>query len=433
MTEQWCGAFDRALRECDAPAGSTAFWERRWDLAVRYSTELGPVSEARQASGGVVRRGYRGPEGVAPLTDPNRAGDWVQAVLADREVPGGRTDASPWSAPDALQLGPRAAWVTELALGIQRRLPGSEPQIRWSALIQHVATAAVGSAPRQDRRLGARLGVACRWRGHLLERHWSLRLTDDAATAPLIDDLEAAAAELGPSRGIDGGDYPIVFAPGAAGVLFHELVGHACEGDHESARRRLAEVAPQLPRELKVIDDPRRARIPWTYDDEAQPARPVALLRSRGLGDPLLDLRCAKFSGRSPNGHGRRSSFADLVQPRMGCTFVAAGPADPDELIADVTAGLYVRAMQLGRLQPESGRALFRVVDATWIEQGRLAEKLLPCVLILDDYRSLTRVEGVAHDLALDSRPGNCIKQGQPLPTTVGAPTIRLGWARVKT
>jgi TldD protein len=230
------------------------------------------------------------------------------------------------------------------------------------------------------------------------------------------------------------GRYPVIFAPGVGGILIHEIVGHALEADgilrEGSWLTQLEE--PVAPRELLILDDPRRGRAPWRIDDEATPARAVPLIREGVVAGWLHDRRSARLAGHETTGHGRCSSFREAVMPRMGCTFIAPGSFAAEEMLQGIEHGLYVRRMEAGNSDTGTGRASFRVTDADRIRKGKLDVPLKPCLLHVEGVDALASIDRVADDLQFDSCIGSCHRDGQPLAISVGAPTIRIGEAGVK-
>jgi TldD protein len=224
-----------------------------------------------------------------------------------------------------------------------------------------------------------------------------------------------------------------VLAPGVAGIVVHELIGHALEGD--VASRGLtwirAEDFPEAARPVTVIDDPRRGRGAWIIDDEGTAARETPLIdRGRPVG-MLLDRGTASAVGKTSTGHGRRTSYLETVLPRMGCTFIAAGDDDPTDVLRGTRTGVYIRRLTAGHVDRISGRASFLVTDADRIVDGRLAEPLDVFVVELNGRESWMTIDRVGHDLTFDSCIGSCVRDGQPLAVSVGAPTIRIGVTRV--
>src|SRR4029453_2588335 len=112
--------------------------------------------------------------------------------------------------------------------------------------------------------------------------------------------------------------------PGVAGVVAHELIGHALEGDVVARGTTWisAAASPNGGVPVTVIDDPRRGRGAWAIDDEGTETNRTILL---DLGRPVgkvLDRATADLLGVRSTGHGRRSSYLEPVRPRMGCTFI---------------------------------------------------------------------------------------------------------------
>ncbi len=184
-------------------------------------------------------------------------------------------------------------------------------------------------------------------------------------------------------------------------------------------------------RPVTVIDDPRRGRGAWTIDDEGVEARETTLVdRNRSVG-MLLDRSSASAVGGASTGHGRRSSYLEPVRPRMGCTFIDAGTDDPAEIVRSTRRGVFIRRLASGHADPFTGRAAFIVSDADRIVDGRIGEPFDTFVLELDGREAWLSLDRVAHDLAFDTCVGSCVRDGQPLAVSVGAPTIRIGVATV--
>lgn len=133
-----------------------------------------------------------------------------------------------------------------------------------------------------------------------------------AGTTAMIDELLAlrAAPTADPYTG------PAILAPEAAGVLFHETVGHRLEGERQDGdqegktfRGQVGQVV--LPTFLDVVDDPTRRELGgqplngfYAYDEEGVLGQPVTLVKAGVLKAFLLSRKPIEgFS--SSNGHGR--------------------------------------------------------------------------------------------------------------------------------
>jgi len=230
------------------------------------------------------------------------------------------------------------------------------------------------------------------------------------------------------------GETIAVFAPGAAGIVAHELIGHAREGDVVARHRTWLSDGTRLKgeRPVTVIDDPRRGRGAWTIDDEGVATSEVVLLdRGRAAG-VLLDRSSAAALGMTATGHGRRSSYLEAVRPRMGCTYIARGGDEPIDILRDTRQGVLIRRLAGGHTDPLTGQATFVVTDADRIEAGSVTHALDPFVIDVGGRAGWESIDRIGHDLAFDTCVGSCVRDGQPLAVSVGAPTIRIGVVAVR-
>jgi predicted Zn-dependent protease len=146
----------------------------------------------------------------------------------------------------------------------------------------------------------------------------------------LIQELEAlrTAPALDPYTG------PAILMPEAAGVLFHEAVGHRLEGERQDDDKEGQTFKGQLGRRIlpsfiSVVDDP---TLPaqgdvtlngfYSFDDQGVPAQRTVLVEDGVLRTFLLSRKPVKPFARS-NGHGR-SQGASPPLARMGNLVVAS-------------------------------------------------------------------------------------------------------------
>jgi TldD protein len=135
----------------------------------------------------------------------------------------------------------------------------------------------------------------------------------------VMKDAEALIQELLALRvapAIDPYTGPAILEPEAAGVLFHEAVGHRLEGDRmdndaEGKTFKGQIGSTVLPSFLTIVDDPTLAALGgkalngfYRYDDEGIPAQRVTLVQSGVLRNFLLSRHPVDGFLRS-NGHGR--------------------------------------------------------------------------------------------------------------------------------
>lgn len=150
---------------------------------------------------------------------------------------------------------------------------------------------------------------------------------DIPGEAKIAGDMDASIAELralkaAPAEQPYSG--PVLLQNRAAGVFFHEILGHRLEGhrqkSEESGQTFAKKVGqPIMPDFLSVYDDPTQygqggqfLRGSYRYDDEAVPARKTVLVENGVLKGFLMSRSPIKDFPAS-NGHGRRSEGHEVV------------------------------------------------------------------------------------------------------------------------
>jgi len=128
----------------------------------------------------------------------------------------------------------------------------------------------------------------------------------------MVDELLA----LRRAPAIDPYSGPALLEPDAAGVLFHEAVGHRLEGerveDDQEGQTFRGQVGHSiLPSFLSIVDDPTARAVngvplngSYAFDDQGVPARRTVLVREGKLESYLLSRRPVRPFEHS-NGHGR--------------------------------------------------------------------------------------------------------------------------------
>jgi predicted Zn-dependent protease len=164
-------------------------------------------------------------------------------------------------------------------------------------------------------------------------------LPSDTKIAATVEQLARELGQLREAPVIDPYTGPALLMEEAAGVFFHETVGHRLEGerqnDEKEGRTFKGQVGKRvMPEFLTVIDDPTVKTVGevalngwYTVDDEAVPSRPVTLIERGVLRDYLKSRTPIAGSLRS-NGHGRAEAANDPMG-RMGNLFVRSAKRVP--------------------------------------------------------------------------------------------------------
>ena len=260
---------------------------------------------------------------------------------------------------------------------------------------------------------------------------YGIELFTKESLAEMVAQAVSEAAAKIVAQPTPAGLMPVVLGNGWAGILLHEAVGHGLEGDfnrkHQSAYSGL--IGEKVAHErVTIIDDGtlvnRRGSL--TYDDEGVPCARNVLIENGILRGYLQDSVNASLMGQVPTGNGRRESYAHLPMPRMTNTFMPAGSAKPEEVIASVDRGIYFKSFTGGQVDITNGNFVFVASEAYLIEKGRLGVPVKGATITGNGPEAMRKLSMVADDLKIDPGIGTCGKNGQWVPVGVGQPTCRV-------
>ncbi|MBI2857168.1 MAG: TldD/PmbA family protein, partial [Chloroflexi bacterium] len=245
-----------------------------------------------------------------------------------------------------------------------------------------------------------------------------------------VRETAARAVELLKAAPVKGGEYIVVLDPILAGVFAHEAFGHLSESDFIYEDKRLQDLMV-LGREfggkhLNIVDDPTRPGLRGTYryDDEGTPARKSYLIHEGVLVGRLHSRETAAKMGEAPTGNARAISYRHAPIVRMSNTYIEPGAASTEDIMGEITEGVYARNWYGGTTSMEM--FTFSAGDAFMIRHGKIAEPLRPVVLTGNVFTTLGQIDAVANDLGMN-QGGGCGKGGQaPLPVSNGGPHIRI-------
>lgn len=248
------------------------------------------------------------------------------------------------------------------------------------------------------------------------------------------DDLHEVvdvAVRLLAAEKIEPGDYDVVTDPSVSGVIAHECFGHGVELDlFPKGRARAAQylhervAAPGV----QMYDDPSIAGAYGSYffDDEGEVARPTQILRDGILVCPISDFSSATFAPGIHTANGRRQDFTRKVYARMSNTFFGSGATAPEQMLAAVERGIYLRNAESGMEDPMGWgiqvTAHYGEEIINGVRTGRLFAPVGISGYVPDLLGSIT---AVGDDFELS--PGFCGKgQKEMVPVSTGGPHLRM-------
>src|SRR3990172_971961 len=253
----------------------------------------------------------------------------------------------------------------------------------------------------------------------------AIRGLDDKAK-----EISRLAVEMLSAPQIKGGEYTVVLDPVLAGVFVHEAFGHLSESDFLYENPPLQEVMALGKKfgekHLNIVDD---ATIPglrgsYKYDEEGTPARKNDLIREGVLVGRLHSRETAGKMGETPSGNARAVDWRFPPIVRMSNTLIEPGQATLEDLLSEISEGVYVRNWHGGTTSMEM--FTFSAAEAFMVRRGRIAELLRPVVLTGNVFITLGLIDGLARDLDMN-QGGGCGKGAQyPLPVSNGSPHLRI-------
>ena len=168
-----------------------------------------------------------------------------------------------------------------------------------------------------------------------------------------------ALVNLG-ARPCPAGRMPVVLGNGFGGVIFHEACGHLLETTsvargasvfHDKMGEMIANPV------VSAVDDGTLAN-EWgslNIDDEGMPTQRTQLIRNGRLTSFLADRLGAEQAGVARTGSGRRQSYRFAPASRMRNTFIEAGDAGLDDMLASMDRGIYASTSAAARCSRAPG------------------------------------------------------------------------------
>lgn len=227
------------------------------------------------------------------------------------------------------------------------------------------------------------------------------------------------------------GEFPVVLAAGASGILLHEAIGHGMEADFNRKNASIYADRINKPIAKDIVSIADDGTIPGqrgaiNVDDEGNPAERTLLVDKGRLATYLHDSISAKHYGVKSTGSGRRESFRHVPMPRMRATYMLPGPHEDEEIIRSVKKGIYCSVFTNGQVQIGAGDFTFYVKNGFLIEDGKLTRPVTDVNLIGNGPQVLEKVDMVAKKMEFDEGGWTCGKNGQSVPVSLGMPMVRV-------
>lgn len=272
------------------------------------------------------------------------------------------------------------------------------------------------------------------------------RLPDEAAVKATLVRVADEVLALRRAPPIDPFTGPAILEGRAAGVFFHETLGHRLEGHRQKrdiegqtfAKKRGERVMSDL---IDVFDDPRAAATDhedlnghYLFDDEGVPAQRADLVQA-GVLQTFLMSRSPTHGVARSNGHGRRASGFPLVARQANLVVAPRSTVTATELRRQLIEqakrqgnpfGLLFRELEGGFTQTRRlGIQAFQVVPVMVFRvyaDGRPDELVRGANIVGTPLAALNEIVGAAGDYATFN--GVCGAESGAVPVSATAPSL---------
>ena len=236
------------------------------------------------------------------------------------------------------------------------------------------------------------------------------------------------AVRLLDAQAAPSGKFPVISDPELTGVLIHEALGHAVEGDlilqnDSILKDKLGEkIASDI---VNIFDDASRKDGfgYYPYDVEGVKTKPNQLVKDGKLISLLNSRETASKLKMASSGNAR-SIISDQPIVRMSNTYLQPGDNTFDELIEDIDNGIYLKGSRGGQVDTGKGIFQFNAAEGYLIENGEIKTPLRDVSLSGNILETLKNIDAIGNDFKLSV--GFCGKGGQTAPVGDGGPHTRI-------
>lgn len=237
------------------------------------------------------------------------------------------------------------------------------------------------------------------------------------------------AAELLSAAKPPNGFMSVIVDPGIAGLLAHEVMGHASEADEVVRHRSFLSnvVGKQVGSKLvTMVDDGtvKQAYGSIPFDSEGTPSSRTEIIKNGVYKGFLHSLETAGEFGVKPTGNARAQDYNRRIFVRMTNTFFEPQDCTLDEIIEDTREGLLAIQGVSGMEDPVGGGFQARILKGYLIKDGEKKDLVRSFTLTGKALDILKTIDMVSKDFNLDG--GHCGKGEEDwVPVTTGGPFMR--------
>ncbi|MGH7441827.1 MAG: TldD/PmbA family protein, partial [bacterium] len=205
--------------------------------------------------------------------------------------------------------------------------------------------------------------------------------------APRAETLCADAERLLSARRLEPGFTTVVTDPEWSGMLAHEAFGHGTETDmylKDRAKGKEYTGRPVASSITNLDDDPSYPGQAATFyfDHEGALARRNPIIVDGVLTRGMTDAYSAHWLGLERSANGRRESWERKAYARMTNTFFRPGQSAPEDILASVEDGYYLRYPSNGMEDPQGWGIQCEGLWAERLKSGRRTGEIFSPVIL---------------------------------------------------
>ncbi len=254
-------------------------------------------------------------------------------------------------------------------------------------------------------------------------------------TAHFEEEVDKAAHDvikMLTGKNVHGGNFPVVADGDLTGVIIHEALGHAAEGDAiihgESCLENLIKKKIFAP--INVVDDPTIEGLfgSFFYDDEGIKAKKKYIIKN-GILENFLHSRetSATLGNKSESKPGNaRAQGNSIPLVRMSNTFIEPQDYELDDMISEIKDGFYLKGSRGGEVDITKGTFQFYAKECYKIKNGEVGEILKGVSLMGNIFDVLKNIEAVGKKKYAALSPGMCGKGWQDVSVDGINPPVRI-------
>lgn len=219
------------------------------------------------------------------------------------------------------------------------------------------------------------------------------------------------------------GKFELIFSPSAAGMLFHETIGHALESDffiEENCFLRDFYNSKVFPEILNLDDIPLFRR----FDDDGNMCNNVTLIEKGKIVGLLYNEILSNANNSNITENGFKSRDCDVVIPRMRNLKVRNGTDTIEDILHSTNKGIYIENIHCGDINIGTGEISLLIDNAYLIENGKKTSKIKDFTYYGNALEIIKNIKMIGNDY--DYKIDKCNKKGQLITVGYGSPTIKI-------